>query len=219
MPPAYVFMLEGLKIMNKKFTPSSLESYTSLRLFRSLFGTSPDICAKLWTMLSPQTNKKIDYLARPKHLLWGLMLLKIYATEPVLSSLAGGCDVQTFRKWAWQFVRAIAQLEDEVVRNCHSASTKFLHVSYTTSRLCLQIVWENRFKRPTTNDCLVSVDGTDCPTQEPTPFSPVNYSYKFNGPGLRYEVALCILTGDIVWVNGPFEPGKYSDLAIFRMAS
>jgi hypothetical protein len=83
--------------------------------------------------------------------------------------------------------------------------------------LRLQIVWENRFKHSTTNNCLVSVDGTDCQTQEPKPFLPDNYSHKFNGPGLRYEVALCILTGDIEWVNGPFEPGKYSDLSIFWM--
>jgi hypothetical protein len=93
------------------------ETYTSKQLFHSLFGTSPEICAKLWTMLSTEANMDIDRLACPKHLLWGLMLLKIYATEPILSSLAGGCDVQTFRKWTWQFVAAIAALADDVVQN------------------------------------------------------------------------------------------------------
>ena len=34
--------------------------------------------------------------------------------------------------------------------------------------------------------------------------------------GLRYEVALCILTGDIVWINGPYECGKWPDISIFR---
>ena len=42
------------------------------------------------------------------------------------------------------------------------------------------------------------------------------YSYKFNGPGLRYEVGLCILTGRIVWVHGPIPPGGWNDLQIFR---
>ena len=41
-------------------------------------------------------------------------------------------------------------------------------------------------------------------------------SHKFNGPGLRYEVAIAIQTGDIVHVNGPFPCGKQQDIAIFR---
>jgi hypothetical protein len=32
----------------------------------------------------------------------------------------------------------------------------------------------------------------------------------------RYEIALCIQTGDIVWINGPFPCGNYNDLTIFR---
>lgn len=42
------------------------------------------------------------------------------------------------------------------------------------------------------------------------------YSFKFKKSALRYEVALCILTGDIVWINGPYEPGVWNDIAIFR---
>ena len=41
------------------------------------------------------------------------------------------------------------------------------------------------------------------------------YSSKFKGPGLRYEVCVAILTGDIVWVNGPFACGLWSDWKIF----
>ena len=32
---------------------------------------------------------------------------------------------------------------------------------------------------------------------------------------LRYKVGLCILTGDIVWINGLYAPGLYNDLQIF----
>ena len=28
-------------------------------------------------------------------------------------------------------------------------------------------------------------------------------------------MGLCILTGDIVWINGPYAPGLYNDLQIF----
>ena len=34
--------------------------------------------------------------------------------------------------------------------------------------------------------------------------------------GLRYEIGLCIQTGDIVWVNGPYECGRWPDISIFR---
>ena len=66
------------------------------------------------------------------------------------------------------------------------------------------------------NDCLVSVDGTDVLIQEQSPWSRMWYSHKFKGPGLRYEVALSIRTGLIVWLNGPFPCGSFPDLKIFR---
>ena len=66
------------------------------------------------------------------------------------------------------------------------------------------------------NDCLVSVDGTDFQI----PYNGRKFhshKYKF-GSALRYEVAVCIRTGELVWINGPYEPGIWSDLSIFRNA-
>jgi hypothetical protein len=62
----------------------------------------------------------------------------------------------------------------------------------------------------------MTVDGTDCPICEPQPFSAHWYSHKFKGAGLRYEVGVCIQTGDIVWVNGAYPCGSWPDLKIFR---
>ena len=42
------------------------------------------------------------------------------------------------------------------------------------------------------------------------------YSFKYKKSALRYEVGLCILSGEIVWLNGPYEPGVWNDLQIFR---
>jgi hypothetical protein len=81
-----------------------------------------------------------------------------------------------------------------------------------------QIVWENRYRGDNGSSCLVSVDGTDFAIFEPSPFSPKWYSHKFNGPGLRYEIAICIQTGEPVWINGPFPCGSWSDLRIARNA-
>lgn len=42
------------------------------------------------------------------------------------------------------------------------------------------------------------------------------YSHKFKGPGLRYEVGVAIQSDNIVWINGPYPPGRYPDIKIFR---
>ena len=88
------------------------------------------------------------------------------------------------------------------------------------------IVWEHRKTSDCDNDCLVSVDCIDCQFQQILIDHPtvegkkiINkslYSFKFRGPALRYEVALLLLSNDIVWINGPFCPGDWNDLAIFR---
>jgi hypothetical protein len=64
------------------------------------------------------------------------------------------------------------------------------------------------------SNVFVTVDGTDFRINEPTPFSPTWYSHKFKGPGVRYEVGVCIATGWIVWLNGPYRCGTWNDLKI-----
>lgn len=73
------------------------------------------------------------------------------------------------------------------------------------------------------NDCLVSVDGTDCPIQRrwchlngKKQWDKRFYTHKFHAHGLRYEVALSLLTSSIVWISGPYMPGVYNDVMIFR---
>ena len=62
----------------------------------------------------------------------------------------------------------------------------------------------------------MNVDGTDFKIAEQGPsFSSHKYAKK---SALRYEVATCIQTGAIVWVNGPFEAGMWPDISIFRCA-
>jgi hypothetical protein len=89
------------------------------------------------------------------------------------------------------FTEAIAKLESEVVvfGNCFND-------------------WDAK------SPCFVAVDGTDMAILEPWPYNPVWWSHKFNGAGIKYEVATCIKTGDIVWLNGPF-PCAMQDREIF----
>lgn len=65
---------------------------------------------------------------------------------------------------------------------------------------------------------MTSVDATDCHIYRQHDNPKAFFSHKFGGPGLRYEIAVCILTGDIVWVMGPFPCGDWPDIVIFRYA-
>ena len=57
----------------------------------------------------------------------------------------------------------------------------------------------------------------DMPINEPPcPLYKKWYSHKLHRAGLRYEIALSIVDGDIIWANGPYPAGRWSDIKIFR---
>jgi hypothetical protein len=76
--------------------------------FQSVFGVSPVICSDVWS--------RCIFIAgtRPLHLLWALLFLWAYATEPILCSMAG-VSGKTFRKWVHPTVRSIAAYAPVVV--------------------------------------------------------------------------------------------------------
>ena len=78
-----------------------------------------------------------------------------------------------------------------------------------------QIQFDRRFIGDSGNVALISIDGTHFMINKPIPFSEKWFSHKFNGPGLSYEIGICIATGDIVWYNGPFQ-ASVPDITIFR---
>lgn len=160
------------------------------KTFRGFFGAPISIITDIWNKLALEQN--LEDAAKPKHLLWSLVFLKVYSTEEVHCRIVGWPDPKTYRKWScWYFLEQISGLQAQTIK----LSNRFRLYDGTTS-------------------CLMSVDGTDCPVFEPWPFDPKWYSQKFNGPGIKYEVAVCIKSGDIVWINGPFECSK-NDGTIF----
>ena len=53
--------------------------------------------------------------------------------------------------------------------------------------------------------------------QQNSDFAKYFNSHKYkSGSALRYEVATNIQTGDIVWTSGPWLPGVYNDIAVFK---
>ena len=83
----------------------------------------------------------------------------------------------------------------------------------------IQIDFERRKDNDKMNDCLMSVDGTDYRILQKGPARKGNVfaSHKYAGKSaLRYELGVCILTGELVWIHGPFPAGKYNDITIFN---
>ena len=86
--------------------------------WHSHFYAEPEVCADVWNRLDVNDTDPYapdDRIAEPCHLLWCLLLLKTYNTEPVLSGLCGGIDEGTFSKWAWHFIEKVSYLDQEVV--------------------------------------------------------------------------------------------------------
>ena len=91
------------------------------------------------------------------------------------------------------------------------------YVSCLIFLIYLKIKWADRLKKLTfADECFVSIYGTDCMITERKPYSKRYFSYKFNGPGLKYEIGLSIKTGRIVWVNGGIPCGLANDLSLAR---
>jgi len=72
----------------------------------------------------------------------------------------------------------------------------------------------------TFDKCLVTVDGTHFQIRnrrdkDTKKYIKRWYSHKFKTSGVSYEIAVCIKTGDIVWICGPF-PAATPDITIFR---
>ena len=92
-------------------------------------------------------------------------------------------------------------------------SHECLQISHDRSKINM----ENRFKfMKEGDDTLITVDCTDCDIEEIQPFKAVYWSHKSNHAAFKYEVAVSIRGGDIVWVSGPW-PAAVSDKKIFAL--
>ena len=79
------------------------------RRFRDLFGVGAMVALACFEWLNH--SDLLPEGGTLLHLLWTLCFLKVYPTETPLSSLCGGADPKTIRKWVWLFIGALASLE------------------------------------------------------------------------------------------------------------
>ena len=188
------------------------------RRFRSHYGTGWVVVAHLWRELeSAMIEIAEGRNIKKKHLLWCLYFFKLYDTEATCATRFHTTE-KTFRERCRQCIDLMALLEPSYV-SFNGKKIDFFYFDFLTP--FLQIKLENRYKDDIRNDCLLSVDTTDCRICELYPFiksySKIWSSHKFGKKaGVRYELALGIRSGDICWINGPFPCGLYNDWKIFN---
>ena len=80
----------------------------------------------------------------------------------------------------------------------------------------MQIVFESRLGvHDVLNDCTMTVDGTEFHIPQKGIATKGNAfgSHKYVGKSaLRYELGVIILTGNLVWIKGPYPAGKYTNI-------
>jgi len=227
--------LEQIGDGNREFSSETRAGYSAM------FGVAPEITAMAWEHLTERTE--MDRKVKPKHLHDLLAALKVYASEENMTKMTRHgakkpVTAKTHRKWFWKVVPALASLEGILVRStvsypnvimlqsqqilwCISHNGCFehltnIHVRVThvlnlhVRRVQIAPLWEKR-----TPGDLIVVDGTDCQVQERGPRWSGNFSHKFNGPGVRYEV-ITNREGTIIRVDGPYIAGCFPDAEIFR---
>jgi hypothetical protein len=79
------------------------------RNFKSLFGCSPDLVAEIWYKIAPRGEESLKKGAEPRHLLWALLFMKVYANDDTLCSLVGGVDSKTFCFWTRYFIKMMSR--------------------------------------------------------------------------------------------------------------
>jgi hypothetical protein len=110
----YIGILKRFALMIMKKKESYADGSQFMLDFYSLFGASPKICSILWQMILHKNNNGLQDGASPEHLLWALLFMKTYTTEPIMCSMVG-VSRKTLRKWVWWVVDQLSNLEDKVV--------------------------------------------------------------------------------------------------------
>jgi hypothetical protein len=81
------------------------------RPFASLFGVRVSLCPVIFQRCQLYMIRDLE----AKHLLWGLLFMKVYAIEDVACAMLTRVTRNTYRKWYWIVIQAIASKNSLVV--------------------------------------------------------------------------------------------------------
>lgn len=111
------FKEAGSKIMRRDPKGCSVAVFEDRWI--TFFGVPLPVVVTTWELLAIEVNDERMGFAKPWHLLWGLMWLKMYGNESEMAALCGGSDFavneKTYCKWAHLFIECISYLMFDLV--------------------------------------------------------------------------------------------------------
>lgn len=185
-----------------------------MKLFRSLYGTSPMILSLVWQELrfTDITEAQITLNTKPIHLLLLYRWMRAYETEAELKTQFN-MGVQTIQNWIREMATKVSRLRQLLVRALMHFFCSFFD-SHQFSLFCqIDPNWDD------IDDGLIyagSLDGVHYAVDEPRPFSTRHSSHKRGGKtALCYEIVMSIHKPKVKWLNGGF-PANKGDREIFK---
>ena len=171
----------GMQMIKKCHHQVDLNSTTDDRAFRSIFGVSWNVVANAWNLLEIHNG---EHKKTSTHLLWALLFIKQYGNEQGhCMMVGGGVSLKTFRKWIWVVLDELAAVSAVKVR--HIYCSKFFDYLPTNNFPLFSSLdcMGKQKKGDIQNDCLVSVDCTNCRISEPYPYKKVWLNRWFSPKG------------------------------------
>ena len=100
-----------LEVAKKYVKLDNMHTRFARRRFKSLFSVSPYVVTVAFNRVK---GLGLMQEGRIVHLLWALLLLKSYSSETMCAIFVGSTE-KTFRKWAWRWIFALAELGAVIV--------------------------------------------------------------------------------------------------------
>lgn len=196
------------------YCPSNYPISTVKEIFVSHYGVGAMVCFEIWYKLIQ--SGKLLLCQTTKHLFWTLLNLKVYCRQRVIRTMLRTTRT-TFNKHGRHITKLIADLKMAYTYSWKQQQNIF-SVIFNSVKLNFNLIkLRNRYMKSKGCTCCMTVDGTDFFIQETKRFWSGWYSHKFKFLGLRYEIGVCLETGWIVRVNGPYTCGKFNNIIIFRL--
>lgn len=175
-----------------------------VKLFTALYGSKPIVVADMWgNLCSTQIPGALLTASEKTHHGFKLFLMANY--------------------FLWTYPRNARLMEvhfGPIPEKDTRGEPFWKWIKKIQAMLPTKIHWLPRLDDPNCETFIVSIDGTDCRTNEPRNHPLFNidkrmYSDKFHHAAWKYEIAVALYEDKIVWVNGPFKGGTH-DLTMLR---
>ena len=197
-------LVKGLKCLGyDDHAIAKLKTKALVKRFRAHFGSSPLDIAEMWCDLCDGDT--------------------VQTKLPAEDENAGGFK-RFLHAHYWLFTRPknrfISMSHFRLSEKEVSGKTLWLWIGRISALKAKKIVWHKKIDDSKGPKIILSVDGVDFKTWEPSTGQfnrdPSWCSGKMKASACRCELAIDVWSSKLVWINGPFKAGSHNDVRIFK---